>query len=257
MTIYNDGAIISNGTNAITGIGSELLGSPANITQNAAIVANLIRTVNIKSVRAVSSTRIRVEFSRPILTDVDSSLSDSDIFAFTSSPGAAPLFVYKIDSPEGVVSTSSLDVIVSEMTQGVLNYSVKAFGLVGTDGAPIAGEVFPFNGVGSAPKVLVAFAIGANAVTVQFSEKVLDAGALRSTSAYVFNDGLAVSGILSVDASSVTLKTSDQTPGHLYTLTMNGVWYDNALNQLATPAITQMLGFTEVAAKHALLSLKM
>src|SRR6185369_9639570 len=71
MTIYNDGATISNGTNAITGVGSELMSSPANITQNATITANLIRTVNIKNVRAVSSTRIRVEFSQPVSNNAD------------------------------------------------------------------------------------------------------------------------------------------------------------------------------------------
>lgn len=257
MTIYNDGANIGNGTNAITGIGSERMSSPANITQNAAITANLIRTVNIKNVRAVSSTRIRVEFSQPISNDADSSLSDPDSFVLTPLSGAAVSVISRVDTPDGATATASVDLIVSEMTQGVLNYQLQAFGLFAPDDSPISNTAFPFNGLGVPPKVLVAFAPDANSVTVQFTEKVLDIGSLRVLSAYTFNDGLTVTGILSVDASSVTLKTSNQTPGHLYTLTMSGSWFDNSLNQLVNPAISSMLGFTAAVTKSALLSLKM
>ena len=257
MTIYNDGATISNGSNAITGIGSEMMSSPANITQNATISANLIRTVNVKNVRAVSSTRIRVEFSQTVVNDATSALSDPSSFVLSAVGGAAVSIISRVDAPEGATATASVDLIVSEMTQGVLNYTLQAFGLFAPDGSPISNGAFAFNGLGVAPKVLVAFAPSANSVTIQFTEKVLDVGSLRTVGAYVFNGGLSVTGVLSVDASSVTLKTSNQTPGQLYTLTMTGVWLDNSLNALVSPAVSSMLGFTASVAKSALLSLKM
>ncbi len=125
------------------------------------------------------------------------------------------------------------------------------------EGTTVVTDAFPFTGNGSLPEILVAYATDKNTIVVQFSEAVLDLGSIRTVGAYASNLGLTITSVLSVDASSVTLKTSDQTPGQLYTLTLTGTWYDIALNQMTSPTATPVLGFVTPAAVEALLTLKM
>jgi hypothetical protein len=126
-----------------------------------------------------------------------------------------------------------------------------------SEGISVAPDPFGFTGLGTAPTVVVAYATDKNTIVVQFSESILDLGSIRTVGAYTANLGLTISAVLSVDVDSVTLKTSNQTPGQLYTLTLTGTWYDKALNALASPTNTPVLGFVTPAAIPALLRLSM
>lgn len=125
------------------------------------------------------------------------------------------------------------------------------------EGVAVVSDPFGFTGVGVAPKVLVAYATDQNTVIVQFTERILDLGSVRTVGAYTANLGLTIQAVMDVSVDSVTLKTSNQTAGQLYTLTLTGSWYDTAMNPLASPTNTPVLGFVTPAATKALLTLKM
>lgn len=255
MAFINDGAIIQSGPVALSGGGMAMGGAGTVIAQNVSIIADLIKPAFIRSARALGSTRIRVEFSLPII--VDNALRDPSNYQLLAvAPSVVPV-ISSIDFPVSAVYVSAVDLITSEMTGGVTNYSVKIKNLTAADDSPFAQDPYAFDGIGIKPTVLVALALDANTVQVQFNEKVLDLGSIRVASAYTFDLGLSVTSVLSVDASSVTLKTSNQVPGQLYTLTMTGTWYDVAMNAFVSGSTTKMLGYVTPAAKAPLLTLSM
>lgn len=124
-------------------------------------------------------------------------------------------------------------------------------------GVAVVSDPFGFLGVGIAPKIRVAYATDKNTIVVQFTERILDLGSIRTVGAYTANLGLTIQAILDVEVDTVTLKTSNQTAGQLYTLTLTGTWYDASLNPLVSPSNTPVLGFVAPAVTEALLTLNM
>ena len=138
---------------------------------------------------------------------------------------------------------------------------------------PVADELVLFDGIGVAPSLVLAFALSPTLVEVRFSEPILDYGDVRNVAAWLFDLGLSVLSVVSVGTDSVTLQTSAQAEGQLYTLTFDGVVYDNAMNAMSAPVLTfdetfddtfdgpsslqtPMLGFVPSAPERALLTLR-
>lgn len=113
-------------------------------------------------------------------------------------------------------------------------------------GLAVTSEAQLFNGVGAPPNLLLALATSATTVEVHFDEALKQTSALLSPLTWTFNLGLSVVEVLSIAGGVVTLKTSEQTPGELYTLTIGSAVVDLAGN-VATPPTTPMLGFTSKA----------
>lgn len=132
-----------------------------------------------------------------------------------------------------------------------------AIEITDNEGVAVVADPFGFIGKGVAPTIVVAYATDKNTVVIQFSEPILDLGSIRTVGAYTANLGLTITAVLSVGVDTVTLKTSNQTAGQLYTLTLTGNWYDTAMNALTSPTPTPVLGFVTPATVDALLQLSM
>lgn len=126
-----------------------------------------------------------------------------------------------------------------------------------SEGVPVVSDPYGFVGKGILPEILVAYATDKNTIVIQFTEPILDLGSARTVAAYTANLGLTISAVLAVGIDTITIKTSNQTAGQLYTLTLNGTWYDAAMNAMSTPVNTPVLGFVTPAAVPALLNLSM
>ena len=120
MAFVNGGAVVSCG-NVVIGptAGSMLLGSSAGVTGTSdqgpvRLIGNLVKPVTIKTARAVSSTRIRIEFSRSVKNN--SGLADPANYALKGINTGADVAILGVDVPNGTLVTA-VDLLTSEMTQ--------------------------------------------------------------------------------------------------------------------------------------------
>lgn len=205
---------------------------------------DLAPTVYVTNVRAISSTRLRVDFSGPL--DKNTQLSTVVNYTVAGSGGAAAVNVLSVYVPDSSYPTS-VDLIVSEMTNGG-SYTLAIASAVTAGGYPVLETPTAFTGVGTLPTIEVVVATSATTAEVRFSETIKDTGGVRTASTYVFSDSLSVEEVVSLSGNIVTLRTSEQTEAHLYTLTVDGVIRDNALNALTVPVDSNMLGYREIPA---------
>lgn len=98
-----------------------------------------------------------------------------------------------------------------------------------------------------APTVSAATAPTATTVTVTFSRTLDVASVLADGSQFTIDNGLTVSAA-SASGNVVTLTTSAQTPGTMYTVTVANTVEDTIGTALGTPATAMFTGFTPPAA---------
>lgn len=178
--------------------------------------------VGVASAVALSSTKIRVTFDTQMLDD--SALVDLDNYTIT--PTGLGVSIYKISmEAETVTYPYYVDITVSEMTNGQ-NYEVEVeTGITGpTDryGGHVDALKYSetFSGVGIDPEIKYIEALSSTSVKVVFTEAMEDNTQIRDVTNYSFDNGLSVLEVTSVLTDSVFLKTSEQTSGLLYTLTI-------------------------------------
>jgi len=176
----------------------------------------------IWSISAISSTKIRINFDRGMLK---SSLLDYLNYTITPvTPYGSPLYFTLIE-PENINEPTFIDIITSEMTNGV-NYQcvIESSSIGPRDTEEIfidpASDTKTFVGLGVKPEIKSVVAIGLNRVDVIFSETMEDNTAIRDKTNYSFDKGLSVLDILEFSKDTVKLVTSDQIEGELYTLTI-------------------------------------
>lgn len=165
--------------------------------------------------------RVRITFDEPMRRGA--ALASIGNYLFTPiSVGAATLFFSEVIVPAEPANPSYVDVVVSEMTDGA-TYEVMVANVTDVAGNVIdpANDTASFTGVGAAPTVQSVIAVGLNRVDVVFSERMRDTPDLRDPTNYTFDNGLTVLEVLGFSDDTVQLVTSDQTPGLLYTLTVN------------------------------------
>ena len=244
---------VAEGVLAIVGSakGSMIMqGGPAEGVLAIVGSADLAPTIYITNVRAISSTRLRVDFSG-ILDNNSALLSAANYTIGGDGYAVNVLSVYVSDTEY----PTTIDLIVSEMTDGA-SYTLSVGSAVTAGGYPVLETPEAFTGKGTVPEIEVIIATSATTVEVRFTESVKDTGGIRDASTYTFTDSLTVEEVTSVLGNIVTLKTVTQTEAHLYTLTVDGTIYDLAGNALTVPVDSNMLGYLEPAAAVEALQLK-
>jgi hypothetical protein len=230
---------------AAFGSSASLIISPIGTDLGASfyLSGDLVEACFITGVRVISSTRIRIDFSRTV--DKNSALEAiSGYLLETVTAGAVDITILDVIVPT-LSYPKSVDLIVSEMTDGV-TYSVSIASLeITSDDTPISDEAVTFVGEGEIPTITAVVATSSTEAQVRISEVIRDSASVRNTGNYSFDNGLTVVEISEVEDGVITLTTSEQVSGTLYTLTFSGVIRDYANNQLVVPVDSLMLGYTE------------
>lgn len=223
--------------------------------------AHLAEKVNINSVTMYTG-KIRVVFDRGMLkNDALTDISNYTIIRPTT------------DDVQPVINSITTE-NVDEPTWIELNCTEHTIGstyqlAIATTNGPTDPELMPidssatpqnYTGVGAIPTIDTVASISANLIEVKFSESMLDEPAIRDHTNYSFDKGLTTVDVLNVDGDIVTIITSDQTPGELYTMTVtqpgSNKIQDLAYNQLTTGSTAQFLGY-EVVVEAEILDLEM
>lgn len=178
-------------------------------------------SLTIDDARALNSRKIRIDFDRPVkINDALTDVASYDIQPVTA--GAVPVNPLNVDLPVGQLNPTFVQIDTTEHTDAV-DYSVALVGAIeGINNEPPGATPFTYEGIGLTPSVALVLAIDANTVEVQFNELMLDNDAIRDLARYSFDQGLQITEIESVFENVVTLKTSDQTPGVIFNLTVLG-----------------------------------
>lgn len=118
--------------------------------------------------------------------------------------------------------------------------------LITSLGFPVAKDVVFFSGMGVFPKVKVAIATTAIDVVITFTEPVAGDTLVLNPNTFTFNNGLTVIDVEEIGPDFIHLRTSEQTPGTLYQLTIDHCTIaDQSGNLFATPTIVAMIGFIQ------------
>lgn len=194
-----------------------------SISVSDSIVVSKIETLEITNARVLTSTKVRIDFSAP--TVINSALQDPSSYTFNAvSPGAIDVIPQSVDLPVGQTNPLFVEIEVTEHTDGAI-YSVEiSTDLRGINGEVGGGPAKNYAGAGDPPTVLLVLATDKNHVQVYFSETILNNSSANDTDNYVWDGGLQTLLVESVSENIVTLKTSDQTEGQLYNLTVRGIF---------------------------------
>lgn len=210
--------------------------------------ADLVKPPFVEDARALSSTRVRIEFEEPV--DNNAALLDKSNYQINKlAAGAIAVSIVSVEEPAGEASLF-VDLNVTEMTNGgsyeaVVNPGTPSNPVTG-DSVPVPNIPEPFIGVGVLPKLNLVIASSATTAEVRFSENMKSTGAIGVVGSYSFDNGLVVEDVLDVVGNVVQLQTSEQDPALLYQLTVNGVFSDGANNPLTVPVVSPMLGFQDI-----------
>ena len=246
---FQDGTATLASPAVLGGLGSQLMTSGATSAIVPVLGGDLVQPVFIDDVRALSSERIRIDFTGSVLKNT--ALSDTSNYTITAGLGDVVPFISAVDVPD-LASPNFVELITSEMTDGAayslaVNVGSPSSPVLGGNGIAVATDPGAYTGVGVAPEVALVLAKSANSVEVQFTELIQPTAVAGTPGFYTFDLGLSVLAVLDIVGNKVTLETSDQTEGELYTLTLNptpGDILDHANNAMAKPATGPMLGFT-------------
>lgn len=180
--------------------------------------------LEITKARALNNTKVRIDFSEPAV--ISDGLIDPNSYTFTAlSPGAIDVFPTKVDLPPGQAFPLFVEVTVSEHTDGSI-YGVQLVpaAFLAQSSNPSGGPEEPYQGKGDPPVVQLVLASAVDEVQVIFSEPVLDNAAIRDVGNYNWTGGLSTLEVLQVAVNVVLLKTTEQTEGLLYELTIRGIF---------------------------------
>ena len=223
-----------------------LIAGVASATIDVVGDGDLVRAPLIENARALTSTRIRIDFTE--VMDPNSQLATPGNYNITpSSAGAVKPAIQAVTVPD-TDFPRFVELTVSELTEGGSYEASVTSSNVTSGGVPVVQDPFSFTGIGVLPSIVVVVATSSTTAEVRFNEPIRDAGAVRDTGSYTFTspappDDLVVVDVLSVEGNVVTLETTTQEEGTIYTLEVDGNISDNANNNLAVPATSTMLGF--------------
>jgi len=200
-----------------------------SISVSDSVSVSKVASLYASAVRAQGANKIRIDFTNNVFKDSPGTfpgswaLTEPESYEITPvSPGAAHVVVQSVTLPVGQTYPSYVILDVTEMTDAA-QYALSLVGnIVSIDNEPAGAIPTYFYGVGDSPTVILVLAQSKNSVQVRFSEPLSVNSAVWDTSNYVFDNGLIVQEVTAVQGSIVTLKTSDQTPGQLYQLTVLG-----------------------------------
>jgi hypothetical protein len=177
-------------------------------------------TTKLDSVEVLTDTKIRLHFSKPMLKDNDL-LDVNNYILIPITPGAAPLYFSQILTPTATYP-EYVDIPMSEMTDAKI-YNAEVSTSIKDRWSNNINSFFKdkdFTGEGTPPIISTVVASSSTRVLVTFNELMKDNADIRNPSKYSFDHGLQVLVVLDVLGNTVTLSTSEQTPGMAYTLTV-------------------------------------
>lgn len=189
--------------------------------------AVIIETLTIANARALSETKVRIDFSAAALDPSDNgnpALLDPSSYVFTAvTPGAVGVVPQSVSSPVGQTNPLYVEIDITEHTNGAI-YEVSISPLIkGALGEAGGGAAYSYAGLGSSPIVELVLATSKTEAVVQFDEAILDNSAARDISNFIWDNGLSTVSVKSVIGNEITLQTTEQTPGELYNLTVRGI----------------------------------
>lgn len=218
----------------------QIRASADSISVSDSVAVSTVTTLYASAVRAQGANKIRIDFANNVLKDAPGvfpgswALTEPESYEITPvSPGASHVVVQSVALPVGQTYPSYVILEVTEMTDAA-QYALSLVGnIISVDNEPAGPSPFYFYGIGDSPTVVLVLAQSKNSVQVRFSEPLSVNSAVWDTSNYVFDNGLVVQEVTAVQGSIVTLKTSDQTPGQLYNLTVLGHLHIKLADRLA------------------------
>lgn len=176
----------------------------------------------VKKITPITPTKLRVEFGGK--TVINSALVNPNNYVIsTVTPGAANVVVNFVELPFGQSNPSYVELETSEHTDNNKYNLALSENIIGyeTDFSK------PYNvnyiGLGESPTVSLVLATAKDQVYVYFSENMKDNSSIRDTDNYIWDGGLQTIEVENVLGNIVVLKTSDQSEGTLYNLTIRGI----------------------------------
>lgn len=197
------------------------------------LTAQKIKSLTIVNARALTSTKVRIDFSAPTL--INDALRDPSSYNFQNiSPGSIDVIPLLVTLPAGQANPTFVELDVTEHTNGA-TYRVS----LSSNLSGVAGEVsnlvpFSYTGLGVRPTIALVLATSPTVVEVHFSEPIANNAAANEIGNYAWDKGLQTLAVKSVVGSVVTLQTTPQVAGELYTLSVSGTSSD--------PTFAEILG---------------
>jgi hypothetical protein len=199
------------------------LNAARRLTDTVAIADSLIAAISIalkiSQVRAFSETRIRIDFERP--ATINTALTRASSYRFTNvSSGSVEVVPLSVSLPPGQANPLYVEIETTEHTneadyEVALTSSIR--GAAGEVGSTVP---VPYVGIGVSPKLKVVLAVSATEVEVHFDEPIENNAEANDPLNYTWTGGLSTIAVRSVVANVVTLQTTSQIPGQLYSLTV-------------------------------------
>lgn len=176
----------------------------------------------IKKVTPITPTKLRVEFGGK--TIINSALVDPGSYIIsTVTPGAANVVINFVELPFGQSNPSYVEIETSEHTDNnEYNLSISE-DIIGYEIDFSKWYDVNYIGLGESPTVSLVLATAKDQVYVYFSENMKDNSSIRDTNNYIWDGGLQTLEVESVLGNIVVLKTSVQSEGTLYNLTIRGI----------------------------------
>jgi hypothetical protein len=168
---------------------------------------------------------VRIAFDKPMTND-NALIDVSNYTIYPASTANSVAVVYKEIKPENKANPTYVDVYCTEMTiDTTYNLDINSGSEGPTDFEdnhidPGLGTL-EFLGTGTSPTIKSVEAILENQAKITFSEVMDNNLDIRNKDKYSFDNGLQVLSVESVEGSEVVLKTSEQTEGILYKLTIS------------------------------------
>jgi len=192
------------------------------------IQAIIIDTLTIANARALSATKVRIDFSVPAADPTNGgnpALTNVASYVFTPiSPGAVGVVPQSVDLPPGQTEPQYVEINITEHTDGAIYQVSLSSAIQGANSEVGGGPAFSYAGKGASPVVERVFATSATEVIVFFDEQILDNPAANDVANYVWDHGISTVAVKSVIGNLVTLETTEQTEGELYLLTVRGIF---------------------------------
>lgn len=169
------------------------------------------------SIERISSRRLRAHFSEPMRDSGD--LRSAQSYSILPVGSGAPVFVGDVQ-PEHVDAPTYVDIDITEQTNSA-SYTLGGGIITDIAGNVVTTSTVAFTGIGVGPKVAHVQAISANRVDVHLDEAIQVSADALNPAKYTWSGGLTTVAVLGVFGSVVSLVTSDQTAGAVYTLTVS------------------------------------
>jgi hypothetical protein len=195
------------------------------VTDAVAVADGLVRqpilALFISLARALTETKVRIDFSAPML--INDALRRPANYVFkNTSPGSAEVVPFAVTVPVGQLNPLYVELDVTEHTEGGTYTVTLSSALRGAADETSTGVPFEYTGIGVKPTLQLVLATSVTEVDVYFSEAITNNAPANDRNNYQWSGGISTVDVKRISGNVVTLQTTAQVPGALYTLTVIG-----------------------------------